>query len=29
VFDGTDLVGIISPTDIVRMSDLALMGSRR
>jgi Zn-dependent protease/CBS domain-containing protein len=29
VFDGSDLVGVISPTDIVRMSDLALMGARR
>lgn len=29
VFDGAELVGIVSPTDIVRMSDVALMGSRR
>jgi Zn-dependent protease/CBS domain-containing protein len=29
VFDGDDLVGIVSPTDVVRMSDLAMMGARR
>jgi Zn-dependent protease/CBS domain-containing protein len=29
VFDGDELVGIVSPTDIVRMRDLALMGAAR
>jgi CBS domain-containing protein len=29
VFDGDEMVGIVSPTDVVRMRDLALMGAAR